>query len=370
MKKKINIITITLCAATVLTFLSLFLILPDQKLSQAENRVLKNLPDFSISNLMSGEYTADLSEYISDQFPARDVFVATKAYSELLLGKRQNNGIIYGKNNTLIPIASSGERLQENIDIVKEFKTATGVPVCLAILPSSIDVFAEYLPKSYDMSANDNLWQQIYAQSENSNLKVAQLYTSLCETNNYYRTDHHYTSFGAFQTYELLGKELGFDAKSKEFFNLETVSNEFCGTSMRSSAFYLTPKDTITLFRYSGDEDYTVIADGKQISLYDMSKLDTTDKYAAFLGGNHARVDITSDKEKPKLLIIRDSFADSIAPFLAIHYDLTLIDLRYYNDNVQQLVSDENFDQILILESITEFSSAKNISYLKLGAIK
>ncbi|MBR5473386.1 MAG: hypothetical protein IKU82_05315, partial [Clostridia bacterium] len=315
MKKKINIITITLCSVTVLTLLSLFFILPDQEMSEAENRALKNLPDFSMDALMSGEYTADLSKYISDQFPARDAFVATKAYSELSLGKCQNNGVIYGKNNTLIATAPTGERLQENIDIVKEFKTATGVPVCLAILPSSMDVFAEYLPKSYDMTANDNIWQQFYAQSKNSNLKVAELYTPLCENNNYYRTDHHYTTFGAFHTYELLSDELGFSAKSKEFFNLQTVSNEFCGTSMRSSAFYLTPKDTITLFRYSGDENYTVIADGKQISLYDMSKLDTADKYAVFLGGNHARVDITSDSEKPKLLIIRDSFADSITPF-------------------------------------------------------
>ena len=187
MKKKINIITITLCAVTVLTFLSLFLILPDQKISETENRALKKMPDFSMDALMSGEYTEDLSKYISDQFPVRDVFVATKAYSELLLGKRENNGIIYGKNNTLISTASPGERLQENIDIVKEFQTATGVPVCLAILPSSMDVFAEYLSKSYDMKASDNLWQQFYAQSKNSNLKVAELYTPLCESNNYYR---------------------------------------------------------------------------------------------------------------------------------------------------------------------------------------
>lgn len=368
MKRKINFITIIICILTIAIPLGSFFAIPDRKLSETENRALKTLPEFSFDRLLSSEYTSELAEYISDQFPARDSFVATKAYSELLFGKRENNGVIYGKNNTLIDTNSIGERLQENIDIIKEFQTVTNTSVCLAILPSSMDVFSEYMPKSYDMSRNNDLWKQFYTQTQKSNLNVAELYTPLCEKNNYYRTDHHYTSFGAFQTYKLLAENLGFDAKSEEFFDVEIVSKDFCGTSMRTSGFYLVPKDEIALFRYDGDSDYKVTADGKDISLYDISKLDLTDKYAVFLGGNHARVDITGNGEKPRLLVIRDSFADSLAPFLAIHYDLTLIDLRYYNDNIQQLVREENFEQILILENITEFSSAKNISYLRLAA--
>ena len=130
------------------------------------------------------------------------------------------------------------------------------------------------------------------------------------------------------------------------------------------------PKDEITLFRYTDDTDYIVTADGKQTNLYDFSKHKTADQYAVFLGGNHARVDISSTKEKPKMLVIRDSFADCLAPFLAIHYDLTLIDLRYYSDNIQQLLSDENFDRVLILECMTEFSTTKNLSYLRMAAKK
>ncbi len=370
MKRKIEFITIIICVITVSLLSSLFFILPDRRLSDAENRALKTLPSFTFNKLMSGDYTADLGEYISDQFPARDTFVAIKAYSELLLAKRENNGVIYGKNNTLIAKNDIGDRLDDNLDAVKEFEKAVGVPVYLGILPSTADVFAENLPKSYNTQQNEELWQQFFSQTDGLNLTAINLYESLCERNNYYRTDHHYTSDGAYQTYELIGDELGIDTKKKDFFKRETVSQNFCGTSMRTSGFYLAPKDEITLFRYDGDTDYTVTADGKDIPLYDMSKLNTTDQYAVFLGGNHARVDISSDESKPKMLIIRDSFADSLAPFLALHYDLTLIDLRYYNDNIQQLVYDQKFDCVLILESITEFSSAKNISYLRMEAAK
>ncbi len=368
MKKRIDLITIIACVLTVSIFSCLFLVIPDREMSNAENRSLKTMPTFSVEGLFSGRYTADLAEYISDQFPARDTFVAVKAYGELALGKRENNSVIYGKNNTLIAKNAAGDRLQDNLNAVKEFENAIDVPVYLGVVPSTADVFAENLPKSYNTAQNEKLWQDYYALAKELNLTAVNLYEPLCEQNNYYRTDHHYTTFGAYQTYELLGEAIGYTPQNSDFFKCETVSTDFCGTSMRSSAFYLVPKDEIILFRYKGDTNYTITADGKQIELYDLSKLETADQYAVFLGGNHARVDVSSGDGKPKMLVIRDSFADSIAPFLAIHYDLTLIDLRYYNDNVQQLVRDENFDCALILESITEFSSTKNLSYLRMAA--
>ncbi|WP_348246457.1 hypothetical protein, partial [Salmonella enterica] len=73
--------------------------------------------------------------------------------------------------------------------------------------------------------------------------------------------------------------------------------------------FYLAKKDEIKLYRYENDTKYTVIADKKEISLYDFEKLEAVDKYAVFLGGNHARVDITNGENREKLLIVRDSFA-------------------------------------------------------------
>lgn len=371
MKRKFDFITVIACCIIVATLAVMFFAFPDKELSEKENRTLQGIPVFSAKNLLSGEYTADLAEYISDQFPARDTFVAIKAYSELILGKGENNGVIYAKNNTLVARDTITEnRLQDNLEAVKEFENATGVPVCVAVLPRSVDVFSEYLPSSYPKQNDTSLWTDFYNGANKAGLTAPNLYDKLCSDNNYYRTDHHYNIYGAHQTYGLLGDALGYEPYSADFFKNETVSTDFCGTSMRSSGFYLTKKDEITLLRYDGDTDYTVTADGEDISLYDMSKLNTTDQYAVFLGGNHARVDVTSNTDKPNMLIIRDSFADSLVPFLALHYDLTLIDLRYYNDNIQQLALEKKFDCCLILESITEFSSAKNLSYLRMAAVE
>lgn len=366
MKRKFDLIAMIAVCLTVVLLSVIFFILPDKELSQKENRTLTTVPTFSIEKLFSGAYTADLSEYISDQFPARDTFVAIKAYSELIQGKHENNGVIYAENNILVARSTIEEnRLSENLYSIKEFETAIGVPVCVAAIPRTVDVFREYLPNTYPTNEDTALWNDFYNCVQSSDITAPDLYEPLCEGNNYYRTDHHYNIYGAYQTYQLLGETLGYKPVAIDSFFTEKVSDDFCGTSMRTSGFYLVPRDTITLLRYDSDTKYTVTADGREISLYDFSKLETTDKYSVYLGGNHARVDIVSGSDRAKMLVIRDSFADSIAPFLALHYDLTLIDLRYYNDNVQRLVRDEGIDCVLILENINEIVTSKNISYLR-----
>lgn len=368
MKKRINIVTIISCCLVIIMMAVIFLVLPDKAMSQKENRTLSQSPSFSVERLFSGEYTTDLATYISDQFPLRDAFVSAKAYIELALNKGENNGVIYAENDILIPRDEiKDNRIKDNLQSIKDFENVTGVPVCVAVLPRSVDAFSEYLPDTYPTEKDKNLWQDYYTQAKQLELTAPNLYDELCEDNNYYHTDHHYNVYGAYQAYSLLGKSLSYTPKALEFFKPEKVSNDFCGTSMRTSGFYLAPKDEITLLRYDGDNDYTITADGKEIPLYDMSRLSATDQYAVFLGGNHARIDIKKGEERPKLLIIRDSFADSIAPFLALHYDLVMLDLRYFTDNVQQIVKDENISQVLILESMSEFSATKNISFLKRG---
>ncbi len=368
MKNKINMITVVSCILVVVLLSAMFLALPDKDFSQKENRSLSTIPEFSISELLSGEYTTNLARYISDQFPLRDSFVGVKAYSEIALGKRENNGIIYAAGDILIDSNTiTQNRLNDNLQAVKDFEKATNTNVCVAVLPRAVDVFSEYLPAAYPTETNLKLWQNYYKIAEGKGLTAPNLYDELCAGNNYYRTDHHYNVYGAYQAYKLLGKTLGYKPKELAFFKQEEVSRNFCGTSMRTSGFYLAKKDEITLLRYDGDTNYNIVADGKDIEMYDISRLNTTDQYSVFLGGNHARVDISSGTSKPKLLVIRDSFADSLAPLLALHYDLIMLDLRYFSGNVQQIVAQENIQQVLILQSMAEFASAKNISYLRKG---
>ena len=67
-----------------------------------------------------------------------------------------------------------------------------------------------------------------------------------------------------------------------------------------------------------------------------------------------------------KLLVIRDSYADSLAPFLAEEFqEVHLFDLRYNNLSLKQYVADNDIGQVLVLYSAANFSTDQNL--FKLG---
>ena len=372
MKKISEFISIFTVCALLIGFGAAFWLLPDKPLSEMENRMLTERPQFTVNRLLSGEYTEQIGTYFADQFPARDAFVGLKAYAELALLKGENNGVLL-KDGHLIPLPGevNDTQLERNVKSMSVFAEAVSVPVYVAATPRSVDVFSEKLPAAYPRESANDLYAKYHTLSEAYGLPTVDLFTPLCESGDYYRTDHHYTTDGAYLCYLNLADRLGYTPYDWDYFTLETASDSFCGTSMRSSGFYLTRKDTITLYRYPSDGDYRVIIkeDGRTINgFYDFDALSATDQYAVFLGGNHGRADVIlpdAEEERPKLLMIRDSFADCLVPFLALHYDITLLDLRYYRGNIQKTVAEEGFDAVLIYQCLSEFDQNIGFGYLE-----
>ena len=87
------------------------------------------------------------------------------------------------------------------------------------------------------------------------------------------------------------------------------------------------------------------------------------DKYSYFLDGNHGLVEIQNstaplEQKEKKLLIVRDSFAHSIAPFVANHFGTTyLVDLRYFNMRLNDFIEKENITDLLVMYQIPGFCS-------------
>jgi hypothetical protein len=183
----------------------------------------------------------------------------------------------------------------------------------------------------------------------------------------YYKTDHHWTTLGAYYAYvEIIKsfKEENMEPLPLSAFTREIASDEFYGTAWSKAGMKWIPPDVMEYFRYEGDEDFvTAIIDKNESfsGFYDRSYLELKDKYSSFISGNNARVDITKkqnpgDPPRPKMLLAKDSFGHSIAPFLAIHYDLIILDYRYYKKSAAQLVFDEKIDRVLFLHNLGNLS--------------
>jgi hypothetical protein len=128
----------------------------------------------------------------------------------------------------------------------------------------------------------------------------------------------------------------------------------------------------LEFFRSEGDMDYTttILDTGESFAgFYKWEYLGARDKYRAFIGGNNARVDVTKNngEERERLLLIKDSFAHCMVPFLAYHYDLVIIDLRYFTSSPIRLVEEENIDRVLVLNYIGSLTENSGFALLNFG---
>ncbi|MCL1859663.1 MAG: DHHW family protein [Oscillospiraceae bacterium] len=386
-----DILTLITGAFIIIALAAAMFIIPDETFSEQENRSLQQFPALSsksegkfLDRLVDGKFTADIAKYYSDQFPFRNMFVGLKGIVEIAMLKSENDDVILGKDDYLITKDSITKDFNEirdilsgNIDGISDFADAMAemkIPVTLAAAGRSIDVLGIYLPATYPRETSENLWGSFNGlASYYKNLKGLDLCKPLRESVEkqtgrqlYYRTDHHWTTLGAYYAYvEIIKsfKDDDLEPQPLSAFTREIASDAFYGTTWSKAGMKWIEPDTMEYFRYDGDEDFlTTIKDtGKSFNgFYDISYLDKKDKYSSFISGNNSRVDITKpgDTTRQKMLVIKDSFAHSVIPFLAYHFDLIILDYRYYLDSAAKLVFDEDIDRILFLHNISNISES------------
>lgn len=363
------------------------IVIPDKTFSEGENRSLASFPAFSFKTVMNGEFEQGLSDYLSDQFPLRSLCVSVRAFCETAMGKKQNNGVIDGKDGYVFAREDvpSRDALDENLTSIARFAAyakGKGVPTSLCVVGRKIDVETDKLPPLYGTSSQDALWEDIDARAgaledvTYTNLRNV-LLSDTSGKQLYYSTDHHWTTYGAFAAYRAVIRSLPFapSPRGLDFFTEEKLSDSFFGTTWSKSGMSWKDGEDMICFRFEGDEEITVEFVGENRTMngfYDRSFLDKKDKYAAFLSENHAYLKIRgqADPTRGKLLIVKDSFAHCLIPMLAPDYDMDVLDLRYYKNVPARLLEDGGYDGILILcgsDLLTEDCTPLNFALLRAG---
>ncbi|NLW74277.1 MAG: hypothetical protein GX057_05210 [Clostridiales bacterium] len=373
-----DMLLVILCAVLFSGFGILIWVLPHQSFSPDENRNLARLPEFSIEALTSGKYTREVGSFYADQFPLRQYFVGLKAVCELASLKMQNNNVIPCAGGNLVKRLEYTDysKAEKNLAAIDRFRDALmpqGIPVITAVAPRPVDVLRASLPPLYGSDRSGRIWEVIAASGTDS-VDLLSPIRSIAEDGEHvwYRTDHHWTTRGAYAAYLELAKKLGYSPKPLSFFEIEVVSDEFYGTTWSSSGMRWTKPDTIEFYRYTEDEEYTtlnVLTGEITQGFYATGYLDTKDKYAAFLGGNsaHVRVAKNNSTGRPTLLVVKDSYANALVPFLAIHFDLEIIDLRFYTGSTAALAVDTKAAAVLILCGADTIASSDELTLLGYG---
>ncbi len=391
MKRKLQITLISLFLFVLYGFSILFIVMPDESFSAEENRNLQTFPAFSTESLLDGSFSSKINTYFADQFPLRNGLVGIKGVAETVLWKGENNGVLLGTDGQLgvrlfTMYKSRLERTAdmdfyytENvcsaIDGVNTFADSCTLPLVTLLPPRTVDVAADSF--SYPTLLSDRLHEQLLSgfSSDAHFLDVLPLFREKHAAGEYVylRTDHHWTTYGAYLAYCEVMREFGMEAEilPESAFTKETIA-DFYGTTWSKAGYKFVGPDTLELWSMGNDDDFTLTfysvkqakdENGKIISVrepyqtmtsfYNRDKLSEKDKYAAFLDGTHNELTVSKTDgnfgDCEVLLIAKDSFANTMVPFLSQHFDIVVVNLAANLTDLSNYIELYGADRVLLI---------------------
>ena len=338
--------------------------------SPVEKRELQTRPEISITKVLDGRFQKKYESYLRDQFPGRDHWVSFQTDMELFMGKNEIHNVYIGKNHYLLEHYTEKEfdpqQISKNLQALEKFvgKAKQNADVHVMMVPTKSWVLREKLPAFAPHYKEQKFYDALQQKLEKEDvlISVEPVLDAHKEEEIYYRTDHHWTTLGAWYAYEQYTKAVGGDlqrAQGKKKFRC--ISKDFYGTTY-AKINYARQADKIEIYE-PADKLRVVYNMGEKNTktLYDVSFLKTADQYSVFTGGNQAVLEITGGIKNGKtLLLIKDSFANSILPFLAEDYEkLVVVDLRQLNVSGDRLLEMFSPTDILILYNSAQFAQDK-----------
>ena len=359
-----------LLIGTVVLFTILGWLSKDRDFSESENRKLAQFPEMSVSALTDGSFLSGLGDYVADQFPGRDMWISLNLWMNELLGQKEVGGVYLCEDDYLmqVPSAPNETQLQRNLTAIGDFaKKHADLNTVMSVIPNAVTIHADKLPENAPV--RDQIVDLLTVKSGVKPVNFIDVTSAMSSHKDealFYRTDHHWTSLGAYRAFEAIGPALNIAVPPLEEYTVYTVSNTFEGTLSSKSGSHAA-LDTVDIYvPKTGIEYYVTYGDDQTgiCSLYDRDALKTKDHYTVFFGGNYSRVDITTTANtKRNLLVFKDSYANCFIQFLYPYFDhITMVDPRYYYDNVENVIRSESITDVLYLYNLDTFLSDSSLA--------
>ncbi len=355
---------ILVAAVLALTLVGLFVaqvLLPDGALSASERRKLAQLPELTVEDVFSGDYFADLEEYLLDQFPLREQFRSLKArFQYNVLGMRDNNDIYFAGGHLMkleYPFKSSQAKLA-----IDKFNAI------LASHPQIGDAYYALIPdKNYFLAEKNGYptmdYDALLLQAQDIRAQYIDLFP-LLSVDDYYRTDSHWRHEQLVPVAQALGQAMGVQVDGLEAYRDESRDG-FYGVYAGQSALNV-EGETLSVLR-SAVTDSAVVKSAEHettMPVYNWDDFTGLDPYDVYLSGAEAVITMENplaDNDR-ELIVFRDSFGSSIAPLLLSGYSkVTLVDIRYISSALlDDYVSFDGAD-VLILYSTAMFNAGATL---------
>ncbi len=328
----------------ILVFSFADLVQGDRVFSETENKVLASKPKLTWESLSGGSYGEDYETYLTDQFVGRDKWITINTWVDIALQRKEIKGVYLAEDGYLIeqhlPEKYSAAREAEKLALLEGLVRRWDAMVMLA--PTADNILTDKLPDFAPCYDERGLLEQAEALVGAENyVDVFTALKSHAGEEIYYRTDHHWTSLGAWYAYQAWAEAKGEAQDLYDRNSMEAVTQDFLGT-LHSKVNLDMEGEAIYYFPQTAGQVTAVTYDLKDTrdTCYEESYLDTKNKYGFFLDDNHAFIEIeTTCRNGKTLFVIKDSYANCLIPLLTAHYErIYVMDLRYFNGRLFQFM--------------------------------
>ena len=300
-----------------------------EELQNVENRKMASKPNFSLYTYP--EYFSDYEKYFDDNYTFRgplisinskiDYFVFHKSTSdEVILGEDgwlfyHDTLADYEKNNLYTEEELKG--ILENILVTKQYFDEIGIEFVVYVAPNKNTIYGEYMPKGVQTQEGISRTQQaVNYIKENSDVTIiypkAELEQAKAEYPDlslYFKLDSHWNYMGGYWGTKALLEELEIPTVPFEQVSYEEMNepifqwNGYDMANMLGLTGYL---DEDTNYRLEGYSDSEVIYEG------DVSR--NLEDFNGFIRT------YSNAEDKRKVYFARDSFGESMTPYLAASF--------------------------------------------------
>lgn len=341
------------------------LLMPDRYYSEREKRTLMQKPKFTVANFISGEFSGELEKYLTDQVPLRDGWVTMKTYMELAIGKRESGGVYLCKDQYLMDkfTAYSKKQLTANVEALAELQSklaAEGIAMNTLLVPVAAQVLADKLP-AYAHAADYAAIFQVLTDAGVDTVNVWSTLAAHSGENIYYRTDHHWTSLGAYYAY-CAWRDI--EPAAYEW-TQGILCGNFRGTTWNKVPLPTVPAEEITAW-YKHINRSVSYNNGQYEtdSIYERKYLSGSDQYAVFLNSNRAQTVIEGSGKSGKLLLIKDSYGNTFSQFPVEDYaEVHVLDLRFFKGDVAEYAKENGITDTLVLYGTQNFVKDRNLRF-------
>ena len=322
-------------------------------------------PQFTIVDFVSGKFSDELEQYLTDQVPLRDDWVTLKIYLELAVGKRESGGVYIGRDKYLMDkfTSYSKKQLAANAAALAELQkklAAEDISMDTILVPVAAQVLTDKLP-AYAPVAD---YAAILEVLTDAGVDTVDMLTALAAhsgENIYYRTDHHWTSLGAYYAYCAWR---GIEPNADEW-TQEILCDNFHGTTWNKVPLPTVPAEEITA--WYKHEYHNVSYNGGEYetnSIYECKYLSGSDQHAVFLNSNQAQTVISGSGKSGKLLLIKDSYGNTFSQFPVEDYaEVHVLDQRFFKGDVTEYAKENDITDALVLYGVQNFVKDTNLRF-------